>query len=136
MFHGTDFYETILESKPGKKGFLGPGIYFTSDVRTAKMYATGNGYTTAYIYEARITVNNPFVVKTSNPVEEILGKAIIAKRKETNSFPVTWGQNSDIKKLKEKEYDCIIWKYAGVKEIFVFYPEIIEIVSVTKIEEE
>lgn len=136
MYHGSDYYRKIQKFKSGKSGNLGPGIYFTSRKQIAEYYACKSGYTCARIYEAKIDINNPLIITSKDPACEILGEKVLKKRQKKNSYAIYWLTAADIKKIKEKGHDAIMWVFGNTIEISVLDPDIIEIVSVTKLREE
>ena len=121
MYHGTDSYEDFNVFKSGKAGYLGKGMYFSDSESYAKRYATKNGYD-GRVYETYLNVKNPLVVTSENPAVEILGEKLAARREKNNSFSTTWIKPSDIKKLVDKGYDGIIWKYGPTIEVSVWNP--------------
>ncbi len=132
MYHGSDYYKKIIKFKPGKRGNLGPGIYFTSRKQIAEYYACKSGPEHGKVYKAHITVNHPFVVTTDKPHIEILGKREAAVREDDDLVIVNWIQESDIKKLKQEGYDAIVWKFGNTTEISVLQSENIKIIEIIK----
>lgn len=134
LYHGTDAYEEFYTFKNGKKGWLGPGIYLTSDKGTAQRYAdkSGDG---GRVYELYAKVNSPLIVTESSPVAEILRAAYGSDkvynnraRKQANDPSII--TTADIKKLSDKGYDGIIWKYGKMPiEVSVFKPNQIKSVN-------
>ena len=119
MYHGTDSYNEFTVFKKGKSGYLGSGIYLTSDKSYAERYAKKNGYD-GRVYKTYVNITNPLVVTTDQPAVEILGEKVAQKRGLKNSFSTTWITPSDIKKLQNKGYDGIVWEYAGSVEVSVW----------------
>lgn len=128
VYHGTDAYDQINVFKRGKKGWLGPGIYLAQDKNDAQHYADKSGYG-GRVYELYARAENPLVVTQSNPVPEILQAAynrssIYEKRSAKQANDVSILTPADIKKLQEKGYDGIVWKFGKRPwEINVFSPE-------------
>lgn len=124
MYHGTDAYKEIKVFKKGKRGYLGGGIYLTSDKAYAERYANKNGYK-GTIYETYVNAENPLVVTSVDVAREIL-KAIYGtdtvwkKRTEKQASVTDLITNADINKLRAKGYDGILWDYANSIEISVF----------------
>ena len=124
MYHGTDAYKEINVFKKGKSGYLGGGIYLTSDKAYAERYANKNGYK-GTIYETYVNAENPLVVTSVDVAREIL-KAIYGtdtvwkKRTEKQASVTDLITNADINKLRAKGYDGILWDYANSVEISVF----------------
>lgn len=124
MYHGTDAYKEINVFKKGKSGYLGGGIYLTSDKAYAERYANKNGYK-GTIYETYVNAENPLVVTSVDVAREIL-KAIYGtdtvwkKRTEKQASVTDLITNADINKLRAKGYDGILWDYANSIEISVF----------------
>ena len=119
MYHGTDSYEEFTVFKKGKTGYLGSGIYLTSDKGIAERYAKKSGYS-GRVYETYVNAKNPLVVTTSNPAVEILGEKVAARRELKNASPSYWITNADIKKLQSNGYDGIVWKFGGSVEVSVW----------------
>ena len=123
VYHGTTQDFTIF--KKGKNGYLGSGIYLTSDKDYANRYAKKYG-SSGKILEAYANVKNPLPVTSNNPTKEILNSIygsdrIYENRSAKQSFDTMIITNSDIKKLQSKGYDGIVWDYGGSKEISVFF---------------
>lgn len=110
MYHGTDSYKDFTIFKAGKDGYLGKGMYFSGSESIAKRYAEQNGYK-GRVYKVYLNVTNPLIVTSDNPALEILGEKVAKRRAEKNSFSTKWLTPADIKKLQDKGYDGIIWKY-------------------------
>ena len=110
MYHGTDSYDNFTVFKAGKNGYLGKGMYFTEKDYIAKKYAEQNGYD-GRIYKVYLNVTNPLIVTSDNPALEILGEKVAARRAQKNSYSTRWLTPADIKKLQDKGYDGIVWKY-------------------------
>ena len=121
MYHGTP-YSDITAFKKGKAGYLGPGIYLTSDKAIAKRYASQMG-DDGNIHSLYANVTNPFVVTTDNPAKEILGDRVYNNRANKQGSMYSLITNADINKLKRMGYDGIVWKYAGSVEVNAFASE-------------
>ena len=123
-YHGSPSSTPIRKFKKSKTGALGPGIYFTTDVKEAERYATK--YQEGEIYEAELEVKNPLHIHNlSDPAVEILSPALYKRRTAENGNYCYWIKSSDLKKLQKAGYDAIIMK----DEIMVFEPEQITILS-------
>lgn len=124
MYHGTDSYKEFSTFKAGKKGWLGAGIYFTSDRNYAQRYASKNGYD-GRVYEVYVDITNPITVTESNPVPAVL-KAIYGKDSVYQNRSAKQGDDTfiitpaDIKKAESKGYDGIIWRFNGDIEVSAF----------------
>lgn len=133
VYHGSNEYGEITVFKKGKTGYLGGGIYLTTDKQYAKRYANKNGYE-GRIYEAYLNVSNPLTVTTVDPAKEIL-HAIYGSDRVYNNRTANQGSamhlitSTDINKLQAKGYDGIVWNYGGSKEISVFDGNQIKLVS-------
>lgn len=124
MYHGTDYYKPINIFKKGKNGYLGGGIYLTSDKTIAKRYADKTGYG-GTIYSVYANVKNPIKCSTDNPTKEILkaiykSDTIYSKRSAVQSFDTKIITSADIKKAQALGYDGVIWDYAGSVEVCVW----------------
>lgn len=127
MYHGTTAYGDINVFKPGKKGWLGPGIYLTNKKADAQHYADAMGPGNGKMYTLYANVENPLYVYESDPVPEIMRAIYGSDRayntraaKQANSPSMLTG--ADIKKLRAKGYDGIIWKFYKSVEVSVFEP--------------
>lgn len=124
VYHGSNEYGEITVFKKGKTGYLGGGIYLTTDKQYAQRYANKNGYE-GRIYEAYLNVSNPLTVTTVDPAREIL-HAVYGSDRVYNNRTANQGSamhlitSADINKLQAKGYDGIVWNYGGSKEISVF----------------
>ena len=128
MYHGTTAYGDINVFKPGKKGWMGPGIYLTNKKADAQHYADAMGPGNGKMYTLYANVENPLYVYESDPVPEIMRAIYGSDRayntraaKQANSPSMLTG--ADIKKLRAKGYDGIIWKFYKSVEVSVFSPE-------------
>lgn len=128
MYHGTTAYGDITKFKPGKKGWLGPGIYLTNKKNDAQRYADAMGPGNGKMYTLYANVENPLYVYESDPVPEIL-RAIFGNDRAYNTRAAKQANspsmltNADIKKLQAKGYDGIVWKFYKSVEVSVFKPE-------------
>lgn len=128
MYHGTDAYDEFNVFKRGKHGYLGPGIYLSGTMDYAQRYANRMGYN-GRVYELYAKVENPLYVTTDTPAQEIL-KAITGrdstyqKRAAKQASGTHILTSTDIRRLQEKGYDGIVWKYGQTPvEVSVFSPE-------------
>lgn len=133
VYHGSNEYGEITVFKKGKTGYLGGGIYLTTDKHYAQRYANKNGYE-GRIYEAYLNVTNPLTVVSVDPAKEIL-RAVYGSDRVYNNRTENQGSAmhlitaADIKKLRTKGYDGIVWNYGGSKEISVFDSNQIKLVG-------
>lgn len=114
VYHGSDYYKDINIFKRGKGGYLGSGIYFTTDKGNAKRYADKSG-PGGRIYEAYLHIEKPFRVTSSDPAKEILHEIygsdkVYEKRAASQENASSLLKKSDIEKLRAKGYDGIEWK--------------------------
>lgn len=127
-YHGSTAFDVIKKFKKSKTGALGPGIYFTTDKKSAERYATE--YLEGKLYKAELDVKNPFHVHNlSDPAAEILSPALRKRREAENSNYCHWIKTSDLNKLQKAGYDAIIMK----DEIMVFNPNQIKVLSVNTV---
>lgn len=134
LYHGTTAYGEFTKFRRGRSGWLGPGIYLTSDLSYAERYANSMGKGNGHLYELYANATNPLVVHDGNPVPEILfaayGRNSVYKNrsaKQGNDAMIITA--ADIKKLREKGYDGIRWDFGKSTELSVFSPEQIKNVS-------
>lgn len=134
LYHGTTAYGEFTKFRRGRSGWLGPGIYLTSDLSYAERYANSMGKGNGHLYELYANATNPLVVHDGNPVPEILfaayGRNSVYKNrsaKQSNDAMII--TTADIKKLREKGYDGIRWDFGKSTELSVFSPEQIKNVS-------
>ncbi len=124
-YHGSTSFDVIKRFKKSKSGALGPGIYFTTDKKSAIKYATE--YYEGKLYTAELDVKNPLLVTNlADPAKEILSPTLYSRRKNENGNYCHQVKTSDLKKLQKEGYDAIIMK----DEIMVFEPEQISVLSV------
>jgi hypothetical protein len=121
-YHGTKKYDRFYKFRKGSKGYLGGGIYFTSNKEKAKDYSR---YGTYYgnLYEVFLDIKDPFKVTGSIGTDDFLNKiygsqSVYKKRSDKQSFDTMIVKSSDIKKLLDKGYDGIYWDLA---DEFVVY---------------
>lgn len=121
-YHGTKKYDRFYKFRKGSKGYLGGGIYFTSNKEKAKDYSR---YGTYYgnLYEVFLDIKDPFNVTGSIGTDDFLNKiygsqSVYKKRSDKQSFDTMIVKSSDIKKLLDKGYDGIYWDLA---DEFVVY---------------
>lgn len=128
LYHGTTAYGEFTKFRRGRSGWLGPGIYLTSDLSYAERYANSMGKGNGHLYELYANVTNPLVVHDGNPVPEILFAAygrnsVYKNRSAKQSIDAMIITAADIKKLREKGYDGIRWDFGKSAELSVFSPE-------------
>ncbi len=128
LYHGTTAYGEFTKFRRGRSGWLGPGIYLTSDLSYAERYANSMGKGNGHLYELYANVTNPLVVHDGNPVPEILFAAygrnsVYKNRSAKQSIDAMIITAADIKKLREKGYDGIRWDFGKSTELSVFSPE-------------
>lgn len=126
MYHGTPAYDEITKFRRGTKGWLGGGIYLTSNKSIAKNYADSMGE--GRVYELYANLTNPIFVYQSNPVPEILktiyGRdSVYRNRSAKQSNDLSIITRADIKRLEDSGHDGIIWKFGDSVEISVFNSE-------------
>lgn len=132
-YHGSPSNSIVTgKFKKGKRGYMGPGIYFTNDMDYARHYARQMGDGT--IYTVQIQLNNPLVLSSNNPTEEMLTKvygtpSIYKKRSMKQGMDVCIIETKDVKKLLSLGYDGVIWKYAGSEEYVLYDNSQIEILE-------
>lgn len=134
LYHGTTAYGEFTKFRRGRSGWLGPGIYLTSDLSYAERYANSMGEGNGHLYKLYANAINPLVVHDGNPVPEILFAAygrnsVYKNRSAKQSNDATIITTADIKKLREKGYDGIRWDFGKSTELSVFSPEQIKNVS-------
>ena len=134
LYHGTTAYGEFTKFRRGRSGWLGPGIYLTSNLSYAERYANSMGKGNRHLYELYANVTNPLVVHDGNPVPEILfaayGRNSVYKNrsaKQGNDAMII--TTADIKKLREKGYDGIRWDFGKDTELSVFSPEQVKSIS-------
>lgn len=134
LYHGTTAYGEFTKFRRGRSGWLGPGIYLTSDLSYAERYANSMGKGNGHLYKLYANATNPLVVHDGNPVPEILFAAygrnsVYKNRSAKQGNDATIITTADIKKLREKGYDGIRWDFGKSTELSVFSPEQIKNVS-------
>jgi len=128
MYHGTTAHGEITKFRRGKTGWLGSGIYLTSERSEAQRYADKMGPGGGQVYSLYANITNPLMVTSGNPVPEILRAAYgrdgvyEARKKEqgNDTYIIT---SADIKKLQTKGYDGIMWTFGKNTEVSAFSPE-------------
>lgn len=133
VYHGTEYPKQINIFKVGKNGYLGPGIYFTPEMRTALNY-TGIYGGEGVVYKCFVNMHNPFVIsfadKPAKVILDIVSMGAYEKRIEQQSNESKLLMKGDISKLRRKGYDGVVWlpKYAydansfTAGEMMVFKP--------------
>ncbi len=117
VYHGTEYPKQINIFKAGKNGYLGPGIYFTPEMRTALNY-TGVYGSEGVVYKCFVNMRNPLVMsfadKPAKVILDIVSKGAYEKRIEQQSNESKLLKKGDISKLRRKGYDGVVWlpKYA------------------------
>lgn len=122
VYHGTTQYDEITKFRRGTKGYLGGGMYFTSDKSNAERYARKNGWE-GRMYETFLYIKDPIVVNgsvgTDKLLEAIYGSDKIYKRRNAKqSFDTMIIKRSDITKMQDAGYDGVIW---GTADEYVVY---------------
>lgn len=133
MYHGSNAYEEIHVFRRGKNGYLGGGIYLTDSESYARKYADKNGYK-GRIYNVYADASNPLEVSTNTPAKEILraiygSDRVYNRRASAQSYETRLITSSDIRKLREKGYDAIVWRFGGDTEVSVFEANQIKLTS-------
>jgi hypothetical protein len=133
LYHGSNAYEEIHVFRRGKNGYLGGGIYLTDSESYARRYADKNGYK-GRIYNVYADAKNPLEVSTNAPAKEILraiygSDRVYNRRAAAQSYETQLITSSDIRKLREKGYDAIVWRFGGSTEVSVFEPNQIKLTS-------
>ena len=127
-YHGSSAYPAFTRFRKSKTGALGPGIYFSKNKNDAERYALRMG--SGFVYMVELEFSNPFYVQSySDPAREILLPGTYKRRVMANSNYCYWIKESDIKRLRQKNYDAIIMK----DEIMVFDNNQIKILNVEKV---
>ncbi|MBQ8517122.1 MAG: hypothetical protein IJ498_06040 [Akkermansia sp.] len=117
VYHGTEYPKQINIFKAGKNGYLGPGIYFTPEMRTALNY-TGVYGGEGVVYKCFVNMRNPLVMsfadKPAKVILDIVSKGAYEKRIEQQYNESKLLRKGDISKLRRKGYDGVVWlpKYA------------------------
>ena len=126
IYHGTGYTGDIKKFRKSKSGMLGSGlIYFTTDFKRAKYYATKE-YGTGFVYEVDLDVKNPFVLPANEyPIDFVLTPNKAAQRKNANTNCCFWLKASDYNKHRRCGCNCIIYG----DEIAVFDNDIITIIK-------
>lgn len=124
-YHGSPTYKVIGKFKKGKRGYLGPAIYFTNSENYARGYADQYGMHNGRIYKVEIKLNNPLRVSTVNPTKEFLdivygSESIYRNRSKKQTFDTYIINNNDIKRFLSKGYDGVIWTYGGNVEYVIY----------------
>lgn len=133
LYHGSNAYEEIHVFRRGKNGYLGGGIYLTDSESYARKYADKNGYK-GRIYNVYANASNPLEVSTNTPAKEILraiygSDRVYDRRSAAQSYETQLITSSDIRKLRDKGYDAIVWRFGGSTEVSVFEPNQIKLTS-------
>jgi GNAT superfamily N-acetyltransferase len=128
-YHGTKKYNRFNVFRKGSKGYLGGGIYFTSDKDKGKTYGK-YGDELINFYEVFLCIFNPLNVKGGKGADDLLNqiygnKNIYFKRSQKQSFDTMIVTSKDINKLRDKGYDGIFWKLAD--EFVVYEPNQIKL---------
>lgn len=74
VYHGTARSKPISIFKSGKSGYLGPGIYFTPEKRTASKY-TGM-YGDGLVYEGFVNMRNPLAISYADKPAKVILDAV------------------------------------------------------------
>ncbi len=133
LYHGSNAYEEIHVFRRGKNGYLGGGIYLTDSESYARKYADKNGYK-GRIYNVYADARNPLEVSTNTPAKEILraiygSDKVYDRRVAAQNYETQLISSTDIRKLREKGYDAIVWRFGGDTEVSVFEPNQIKLTT-------
>lgn len=123
VYHGTN--RNINKFRKGSSGYLGSGMYFTSDKNRADHYAREN-YSNI-VLPVYLKMENPLVLTSVDGTKELLNKIHgsdkqYEKRKKKQDFDTHIVTNGDINRLLKKGYDGIIWFAGGEVEFVVYTP--------------
>lgn len=133
LYHGSNAYEEIHVFRRGKNGYLGGGIYLTDSESYARKYADKNGYK-GRIYNVYANASSPLEVSTNTPAKEILrtiygSDRVYDRRSAVQSYETHLITSTDIRKLRDKGYDAIVWRFGGDTEVSVFEANQIKLTS-------
>ena len=111
VYHGTARSKPISIFKSGKSGYLGPGIYFTPEKRTASKY-TGM-YGDGVVYDGFVNMRNPLAIsyadKPAKVILDAVKEGVYEKRIATQENESQLLKKADLAKLRKKGYDGIVW---------------------------
>ena len=111
VYHGTARSKPISIFKSGKSGYLGPGIYFTPEKRTASKY-TGM-YGDGLVYEGFVNMRNPLAIsyadKPAKVILDAVKEGVYEKRIAAQGNESQLLKKADLTKLRKKGYDGIVW---------------------------
>lgn len=111
VYHGTARSKPISIFKGGKSGYLGPGIYFTPEKRTASKY-TGM-YGDGLIYEGFVNMRHPLAIsyadKPAKVILDAVKEGVYEKRIATQGNESQLLKKTDLTRLRKKGYDGIAW---------------------------
>lgn len=112
VYHGTEYPRPINIFKAGKNGYLGPGIYFTPEKRTALIY-TGIYGSEGVVYKCFVNMRHPLVMsfadKPAKVILDVVDAGVYEKRIETQGNESRLLKKADLTKLRKKGYDGIVW---------------------------
>ena len=133
LYHGSNAYDEIHVFRRGKNGYLGGGIYLTDSESYARKYADKNGYK-GRIYNVYADAKNPLEVSTNTPAKEILraiygSDRVYDRRSAAQSYETQLITSADIRKLRDKGFDAIVWRFGGSTEVSVFEANQIKLTS-------
>ena len=133
LYHGSNAYDEIHVFRRGKNGYLGGGIYLTDSESYARKYADKNGYK-GRIYNVYADAKNPLEVSTNTPAKEILraiygSDRVYDRRSAAQSYETQLITSADIRKLRDKGFDAIVWRFGGSAEVSVFEANQIKLTS-------
>lgn len=113
VYHGTESPVAFSVFKGGKSGYLGPGIYFTPELRIAHRYRGFHDPENGTLYSCFVNIRKPlrisYAEKPAKVILDMVSETAYESRAAVQANESKMLRKGDLSKVKRKGYDGIVW---------------------------
>lgn len=117
VYHGTEHPVPFSVFKSGKSGYLGPGIYFTPELRVALQYRGFYDPESGMVYSCFVNMRKPlrisYAEKPAKVILDMVSETAYESRAAVQANESKMLRKGDLSKVKRKGYDGIVWMPKG-----------------------
>lgn len=117
VYHGTEHPVPFSVFKSGKSGYLGPGIYFTPELRGALQYRGFYDPESGMVYSCFVNMRKPlrisYAEKPAKVILDMVSETAYESRAAVQANESKMLRKGDLSKVKRKGYDGIVWMPKG-----------------------
>lgn len=117
VYHGTERPVAFSVFKGGKSGYLGPGIYFTPELRIAHQYRGFHDPENGTLYSCFVNMRKPlrisYAEKPAKVILDMVSETAYESRAAVQANESKMLRKGDLTKVKRKGYDGIVWMPKG-----------------------